>query len=256
MMDYRAKIRDYASIIDDLFEKYQDDPIPAAHRLDEADCGKIEFARGCFMHRGFYCPSPIEEFVISNVRRGHLQKKRTASSTYEYSFDRMGQLRKAVRICKFPDVETIWREGNFEIGLTATCILPMLEVVTLTEWNSNFPSFYCGAVTGNGRWYEFFRFNGCELEEAHVFDVEDINRDKDIREAVLRHCPNLAENMERIKALAVDGLAITDHHYLRFDKNAGKCFVRCDSPLHRTSEWTVPYKGISSAFFQSHEPDL
>ena len=78
-MDYQAKIRDYASIIDGLFEKYQDDPIPAAHRLDEADCGKIEFARGCFMHRGFYCPSPIEEFVISNVRRGHLQKKRTAS---------------------------------------------------------------------------------------------------------------------------------------------------------------------------------
>ena len=181
MMDYRAKIRDYASIIDDLFEKYQDDPIPAAHRLDEADCGKIEFARGCFMHRGFYCPSPIEEFVISNVRRGHLQKKRTASSTYEYSFDRMGQLRKAVRICNFPDVETIWREGNFEIGLTATCILPMLEVVTLTEWNSNFPSFYCGAVTGNRRWYEFFQFNGCELVEAHVFDVEDINRNKKIK---------------------------------------------------------------------------
>ena len=253
MMDYRAKIRDYASMIDDLFEKYQDDPIPAAHRLDEADCGKIEFARGCFMHRGFYCPSPIEEFVISNVRRGHLQKKRTASSIYEYKFDRAGQLREAIQPENPPYVETIWREGNFEIGLTATCILPMLGVVTLTEWNSNFPSFYCGAVTGNRRWYEFFQFNGCELEEAHVFDVKDINRDKDIQEAVLRHCPNLAEIMERVKALAVDGLAITDHHYLRFDKNAGKCFVRCDSPLHRTSEWTVPYKGISSAFFQSHE---
>lgn len=170
MMDYRAKIRDYASIIDDLFEKYQDDPIPAAHRLDEADCGKIEFARGCFMHRGFYCPSPIEEFVISNVRRGHLQKKRTASSIYEYKFDRAGQLREAIQPENPPYVETIWREGNFEIGLTATCILPILRVVTLTEWNSNFPSFYCAADTGNSRWYEFFRFNGCELVEAHVFD--------------------------------------------------------------------------------------
>ena len=204
------------------------------------------------MHRGFYCPSPIEEFVISNVRRGHLQKKRTASSIYEYKFDRAGQLREAIQPENPPYVETIWREGNFEIGLTATCILPMLGVVTLTEWNSNFPSFYCAADTGNSRWYEFFRFNGGELVEAHVFDVEDINRNKKIQEAVLRHCPNLTEITERIKALAVDGLAITDHHYLRFDKNAGKCFVRCDSPLHRTSEWTVPYKGISSAFFQSH----
>ena len=191
--------------------------------------------------------------MISNVRRGHLQKKRTASSIYEYKFDRAGQLREAIQPENPPYVETIWREGNFEIGLTATCILPMLRVVTLTEWNSNFPSFYCAADTGNSRWYEFFRFNGCELVEAHVFDVEDINRNKKIQEAVLRHCPNLTEIMERVKALAVDGLAITDHHYLRFDKNAGKCFVRCDSPLHRTSEWTVPYKGISSAFFQSHE---
>ena len=178
-----------------------------------------------------------------------MQKKRTASSIYEYKFDRAGQLREAIQPENPPYVETIWREGNFEIGLTATCILPMLRVVTLTERNSNFPSFYCAADTGNRRWYEFFQFNGCELEEAHVFDVKDINRDKDIQEAVLRHCPNLTEIMERVKALAVDGLAITDHHYLRFDKNAGKCFVRCDSPLHRTSEWTVPYKGISSAFF-------
>ncbi len=60
MMDYRAKIRDYASIIDDLFEKYQDDPIPAAHRLDEADCGKLSLREGVLCTEDFIAQAQLK----------------------------------------------------------------------------------------------------------------------------------------------------------------------------------------------------
>ncbi len=54
-----------------------------------------EYATGCrHMHRGFYCPSPVQELFVSGIKRGRLLKRVTARTfpCHEYGFDRDGRL--------------------------------------------------------------------------------------------------------------------------------------------------------------------
>lgn len=63
--------------------------------LLEKRLGRAEFALGChYMPRGFYCPSPDIECIITNMRRGRIAKKPTKSSkpTNFYMFDKEGKL--------------------------------------------------------------------------------------------------------------------------------------------------------------------
>lgn len=63
--------------------------------LDEIKCNttKIEYGKGgTLMHRGYYCPSLIEEFVIGNARRGRLLKKDFNDADHIYYFNNDGKL--------------------------------------------------------------------------------------------------------------------------------------------------------------------
>ena len=61
----------------------------------EAAIVRTEYASGCkYLHRGYYCPSLLQDAVVDNVRRGNLRKQITArTKTYwEYGFNAEGQL--------------------------------------------------------------------------------------------------------------------------------------------------------------------
>ena len=84
---------------------------------------RYEYAvRTKVLHRGFYCPSPVQDIVIGNCNRGKLLKRLTARSrpTYKYGFDSHNEL-VVVEILpvekSFGAKEIILRSGNTETGL-------------------------------------------------------------------------------------------------------------------------------------------
>lgn len=94
-------------------------------RLDElrSACEKLgvrrEFAvGGIHLHRGYYCPSPIDDIIAGNVKRGKLLKRLTTRSKpdCEFCFDIHNRL---VLARSFFGDEIIFRDGTTEIGLIA-----------------------------------------------------------------------------------------------------------------------------------------
>lgn len=53
-----------------------------------------EFASGSDMHRGYFCPSPVQDLLIGNTHRGRLLKRLTTRSkpSHEYGMDDAGRL--------------------------------------------------------------------------------------------------------------------------------------------------------------------
>ena len=59
------------------------------------ELGHAEFSLGCkYMPRGYYCPSPDIEFVITNMRRGKISQrsKNTSKPSNFYMFDKSGKV--------------------------------------------------------------------------------------------------------------------------------------------------------------------
>ena len=55
---------------------------------------RMELAFGSTLHRGFYCPSPVYDILVGNVKRGKIQKRvfPGIKPSHEYGFDHMGRL--------------------------------------------------------------------------------------------------------------------------------------------------------------------
>lgn len=74
-----------------------------------------------YMHRGFYCPSPVIEHHITNVRRGRIAKRLTSSAkpTNRYLFDAENKLRLAETFYPNGSVksEYIFHENNVIYGI-------------------------------------------------------------------------------------------------------------------------------------------
>ena len=97
---------------------YQGIPL---HDLEEkrGKIAEIQYARGCLLpHRGYFCPSLIQDIVIGNARRGRLIRhpRKESIPEYTYGFDLAGKL-----ICVETEFnfEWIFYEANRrQVGLT------------------------------------------------------------------------------------------------------------------------------------------
>lgn len=97
---------------------YQGIPL---HDLEEkrGKIAEIQYARGCLLpHRGYFCPSLIQDIVIGNARRGRLIRhpRKASIPEYTYGFDLAGKL-----ICVETEFnfEWIFYEANRrQVGLT------------------------------------------------------------------------------------------------------------------------------------------
>ena len=82
------------------------------------DITKKEYgSKGDVIHRGYYCPSPVQDIVIGNSKRGKLtkNKKRFLSTGYEYGFDKNNRL-IYVRCIETSSIEFIEYKENYSIG--------------------------------------------------------------------------------------------------------------------------------------------
>ena len=84
---------------------------------------KEEFAlQSRYLHRGFYCPSPDIEYIVTNMRRGRIAKRVDARTqpTNRYLFDDSGKLRLAETYYPNGAVkrEYIFQDKNLVFGFT------------------------------------------------------------------------------------------------------------------------------------------
>lgn len=126
LMDIAAE---YADKTDELFSQIKDSIV------------RTEYSRGgSGLHRGYYCPSLIDDIIIGNASRGKIYKRITSRSRpkHEYCFDREGKLRIVQHYdC---DTEYIIHNGNQEIGLISYFQPPGIrgiDVISLCKYDEN-----------------------------------------------------------------------------------------------------------------------
>lgn len=77
-----------------------------------------EYARGGeIIHRGFYCPSTVQDIIIGNCKRGKLVKKPRKTPDYEYWFDDNDRLILVKQLCTYdikisPTIELLFYNGR------------------------------------------------------------------------------------------------------------------------------------------------
>ena len=81
------------------------------------------------LHRGYYCPSIIEDVVSGNISRGRLLTQSPAHkpASFTYCFDRLGRLVKTERI---GEIEVLIYDGTSVLGIS---FLETGNVSVLTE---------------------------------------------------------------------------------------------------------------------------
>lgn len=64
------------------------------------------------IHRGYYCPSPVLDLVIGNLKRGRILKRKPdfGKYTYEYGFDKDKRLIRVRRVNEFTTPESRFDE--------------------------------------------------------------------------------------------------------------------------------------------------
>lgn len=84
-----------------LYNLYKDN-------LDELYIGaennvvRKEYGRGGeVIHRGFYCPSPVQDIIVGNCNRGKLVKNPRKQPDYEFGFDRDDRLILVKQFCVY-----------------------------------------------------------------------------------------------------------------------------------------------------------
>lgn len=101
----------------DLFYLYKDELDTFYHKAEKQVVHK-EFARGGeVIHRGFYCPSPVQDIIIGNCNRGRLIKNPRKTPDYEYGFDKDGRIILVKQFCVYdteisPTIELLFYNSN------------------------------------------------------------------------------------------------------------------------------------------------
>lgn len=95
--EYRKNCEHFAAERDRLIEIAQRylSNIDQLNREYDAAAVRTEYASGCrYMHRGYYCPSLIQDIIVVNMRRGKLLKRLSSRSRsyWAYGYNADGQL--------------------------------------------------------------------------------------------------------------------------------------------------------------------
>lgn len=147
----------------------------------EKEVVRMEYAKGGeIMPRGYYCPSPIFEYV-SNARRGRLLKKKPDSGkySYEYGFDNDGMLIR-IKSKSAPEWEGRYYEEyflymnegivySFEFGIDGD----LVQVSKCIYENGNIKkyqrSLYFGFQEINDLFSEEYKYEHDKLSEFNMY---------------------------------------------------------------------------------------
>lgn len=151
--------------------------------------GKEEYALGSrYMHRGYYCPSPIYDKLVGNARRGRIAKRitKTTRPTNRYEFDIEGKLRLVETINRngHNETEFVFYEEGVVFGLTydGHDLLSKLSIEQYTEGMiTSYLRVICDKNGPNRSYrarsmsYECYRYNADHMDADVYFDLMEYN---------------------------------------------------------------------------------
>lgn len=154
--------------------------------LSDTAPSRKEFSLGSrYLPRGFYCPSPDMELIITNMRRGRIAKRLTKASkpTNSYQFNRENKLLLAETFYSNGAVQTeyILHTHNASYGFTydRDC---RITGISIEEYADNTLLSYLWAACSyrETTGYRFFR---CIYETFHYLDCGQLETDFYLLEA-------------------------------------------------------------------------
>lgn len=135
------KIKTSLSRLNSIFEEYKPN-CKSIYKKAIKQAYKKEYAiKGEYLHRGYYCPSPIADIIVGNAPRGKLLKRVTSRSkpTYEYEFNKQGEIVIARNLCRdtleSQNIEIILHKDRCHIGILF--YLDKNEYITIESINES-----------------------------------------------------------------------------------------------------------------------
>lgn len=113
-LSYEERRKELISFADKYKDKFED----LCNIIKEKTIRTEYSVGGNYLHRGFYCPSPIEDIVIGNIKRGRLTKN-CEKKDFEYYFDTSDILIGTKIINEYNNGETeyITATNGIELGI-------------------------------------------------------------------------------------------------------------------------------------------
>ena len=158
-------------------------------KFAESNTRKTEFCiQSKYLHRGFYCPSPVLELLIENCKRGKLTAKpyKTTRDYYKYNFDNNNSMVSAEHYitglsCTPLEIEFIIRDGDVEYGITFSNHKEAADYIEITyismakyensaikSYSADLFSKYIPKENMSLHHEEYF-YSGKLLTEAHIY---------------------------------------------------------------------------------------
>lgn len=138
---------------------------------------RYEYAKGGLMlHRGYYCPSPIEDIVIGNTKRGRLIKEKSRNNAnYQYGYDEQDRI--IMIIIKDDDMvenEMIIEDGNTTYGLLYDT-MNQLSQITICEYEDGkivkyTEASYCSYFKVSEYREQKFMYDNGQLHKAQILE--------------------------------------------------------------------------------------
>ncbi len=155
--------------------------LPAIRSLAEAETLRTEYASGSDLHRGFYCPSPVFDFIVGNTHRGKLLKRLTSRSklSHAYGFSCDGRLLwcKWLKNGAVTNTEYLLRDGEEILGIMHDSQGYLNTLTKEVYREGKLQSYACGS----------FSPIDCENQRLHLLFIEDYAYDSDGLQSCQQH---------------------------------------------------------------------
>ncbi len=158
------------SLLFDMYEHYLHEVIKShidyKSMINELTM-QICYQRFCYggnmPHRGYYCPSIIQDIVVGNSKRGRLSNKRTGNPSFSYSFDYHGNM---ILVQDDFNTELIIQNRQTELGISITNDDFLINSLSICQYDSAKLSSYVLLLNNisNNTAYEIYeeRYNYSE----------------------------------------------------------------------------------------------
>lgn len=121
-----------------LFARYRDSFEHLNKTMHEADLYKEYGRGGATLHRGFYCPSPVEDIIIGGCDRGRLVRNPKSELPVDYIYLKEGDRLKIVdKYALTSDNTSVLSQREFIVDVGAEVVAPIYRMT----WNPPMLSF-------------------------------------------------------------------------------------------------------------------
>jgi len=131
--------------------------LPENERLWQKQTVRTEVSSaGSYMHRSYYCPSPIYDLVVGNVNRGKLLKRLAANSHtyYQFGFDRCDKLLWVKETYKGKHIRTehLFDGENIRCGITISPKDERISRISVEQYHNGKLASYTDVLTSESKW--------------------------------------------------------------------------------------------------------